>query len=61
MKTVQNKPNINIDNILYLTSLKDLINIAVNTNSNIFHYQNNYYTIIGNIYYIYNFEKTIER
>ena len=53
--TIQNKPNINTDNIVYLTSLKDLINIAVNNNSNIFNYQNNYYTIIDNIYYIYNF------
>ena len=57
--TIQKKPNINVDSIIYLTSLKDLINIAVNNNSNIFNYQNNYYTTIGNIYYIYNFEKTI--
>ena len=56
--TIQNKPNINIDNIIYLTSLKDLINIAINNNSNIFNYQNDYYIIIGNIYYIYNLKKT---
>ena len=55
----QNKPNINSDNIIYLTSLKDLISIAVNNNSHIFNYQNNYYTIIDNIYYIYNLKKTI--
>ena len=54
---IKNKPNINIDNIIYLTSLKNLINIAVNNNTNIFNYQNNYYTIIDNIYYIYNFER----
>ncbi len=57
--TIQNKPNININinvnNIIYLTNLKDLINIAINNNVNIFNYQNNYYTIIDNIYYIYNF------
>ena len=57
--TVQNKPDINIDNIIYLTSLKDLINVAVNNNAHIFNYQNNYYTIIDNIYYIYSLEKTI--
>ena len=57
--TTQNKPDINIDNIIYLTSLKDLINIAVNNNANIFNYQNNYYIIIDNIYYIYKFEKNI--
>lgn len=50
---IQNKPNINSDNIIYLTNLKDLINIAVNNNINIFNYQNNYYTIINNTYYIY--------
>ncbi len=57
--TIQKKPNINMDNIIYLTSLKDLINIAVNNNSNIFHYQNSYYAIIDNIYYIYHLKKTI--
>ena len=57
--TIQNKPNINMDNIIYLTSLKDLISVALNNNVNIFNYQNNYYTIIDNIYYIYNFKKTI--
>ncbi len=51
--TIQNKPDINIDNIIYLTSLKDLINITVNNNANIFNYQNKYYAIIDNIYYIY--------
>ncbi len=56
---IQNKPNINIDNIIYLTNLKDLISVAVNNNSNIFNYQNSYYTIIDNIYYIYDFEKNI--
>lgn len=56
--TIKNKPNINIDNIIYLTCLKDLINIAISNNSNIFNYENNYYTIINNIYYIYNFKKT---
>ena len=53
--TIQNEPNINTYNVIYLTSLKDLINIAVNNNANIFNYQNNYYTIIDNIYYIYKF------
>ncbi len=57
--TIQNKPDINNDNIIYLTNLKDLINISVNNNANIFNYQNNYYAIIDNIYYIYKFEKNI--
>ncbi len=51
--TIQNKPDINSNNIIFLTSLKDLITIAVNNNINIFNYQNNYYTIINNIYYVY--------
>ena len=50
---IQNKPNINTDHIIYLTSLKDLINIALNNNLNIFNYQNYYYVIIDNIYYLY--------
>ena len=50
---IQNKPNINSNNIIYLTNLKDLINIALNNNLNIFKYYNNYYTIIDNNYYIY--------
>ena len=54
---IQNKPNINTSNIIYLTSLKDLIRIAENNNCNIFNYQNNYYTIIDNLYYIYNLKK----
>ncbi len=54
---IQNEPNINSNNIIYLTNLKDLINIAVNNNINIFHYQNNYYTIIDNTYYIYILKK----
>ena len=57
--TTQNKPDINIDNIIYLTSLKDLINIAINNNANIFNYQNNYYIIIDNVYYIYKIENLI--
>ena len=56
--TVQNKPDINMDNVIYLTNLRDLINIAVNNNAPIFNYQNNYYTIIDHIYYIYEFEKS---
>ncbi len=48
----QNEPHIN-SNIIYLTHLKDLINIAVNNNIHIFNYQNTYYTIIDNIYYVY--------
>ena len=59
MVMVQNKPNFNIDNSIYLTSLKDLISIAINNNINIFNYQNNYYIIINNIYYIYILKKTI--
>ena len=51
--TIQNNPNINDNNIIYLTNLKDLINIALNNNTNIFNYQNNYYIIIDNTYYTY--------
>ena len=51
---IQNKPNINTDHILYLASLKALINIALNNDINVFNYQNIYYIIIDNIYYIYN-------
>ena len=51
--TIQNKPNINSNNIIYLSSLKDLIKIAKNNNINIFNYYNSYYTIIDNTYYIY--------
>ena len=51
--TIQNKPNIDSNNIIYLTSLKDLISIAINNNINIFNYNNNYYTIINNTCYIY--------
>lgn len=54
---IQNEPNIDINNVIYLTNLKDLINIAINNNVNIFNYQNSYYIIIDNIYYI--FRKTI--
>ena len=50
---LQNKPNINNKNIIYLNSFKDLISIAINNNMNVFNYQNNYYTIIDNTYYIY--------
>ncbi len=57
--TVQNRPNKNSNNSIYLTSLKDLINIAVTNNGNIFNYQKNYYTIVENIYYIYNVKETI--
>ncbi len=51
--TVKNKPNMTDNNIICLTKLKDLINIAVNNNINIFNYQNDYYTIMNNTYYIY--------
>ena len=51
--TIQNKPYINSNNIIYLKNFKDLISIALNNNQNIFNYQNNYYTIIDNTYYIY--------
>ncbi len=57
--TIQNIPDINIDNVIYLSSLKDLINIVINNNANIFNYKNNYYAIIDNIYYIYKYEKNI--
>ena len=50
---IQNRPNVNSKNIIYLNNLKDLISIAINNNINIFNYQNNYYTIIDNTYYIY--------
>ncbi len=50
---IQNKPNINNNSVIYLTSLKDLISIAINNNINIFKYHNNYYTILDNTYYIY--------
>ncbi len=52
---VQNKLDINFDSIIYLTCLKDLIKIAENNNVNILSYQNNYYIIIDNLCYIYNF------
>ena len=55
---IQKEPNRNIDDVLYLTSLKDLIHIAINHNSYIFHYQNNYYTVIDHIYYIYQLKKS---
>ena len=51
---IQNSPNIDNNNIIYLTSLKDLISIAINNNINIFNYQNYYYIIMDNTYYIYN-------
>ncbi len=54
---IKNKPFINSNNIIYLTDLKDLINIAINYNINIFHYQNSYYIIKDNNYYMYNFNK----
>ena len=49
---IQNEPKIN-NNIIYLTNLRDLITIAVNNNINIFNYQNNYYSILNNTYYVY--------
>ena len=49
----ENKPFINSNKIIYLTNLKDLIYIAMNYNINIFNYQNNYYIIKDNTYYIY--------
>ena len=51
--TIQSEPNIDSNNIIYLNNLKDLINIAVNNNINIFNYHNTYYSIINNTYYIY--------
>ncbi len=51
--TIQSEPNIKSNNIIYLTNLKDLVNIALNNNLIIFNYQNTYYSIIDNIYYIY--------
>ena len=54
---IKNKPNINSNNIIYLTNLKDLMNIAINNNINVFNYQNNYYTIINNTYYVYILKK----
>ena len=53
--TIQNKPTMNNENRIYLTSLKDLINIVETNHLNIFKYQNTYYTILNNIYYIYHF------
>ena len=58
--TIQNKPNINSNNIIYLTNLKDLIGIAENNNINIFNYHNNYYIIIDNTYYMYILKKDME-
>ena len=49
----KNKPFRNNNKIIYLTNLKDLINIAINYNLNIFNYHNNYYIIKDNTYYIY--------
>ena len=51
--TTENKPFINSNKIIYLTNLKDLINIAINYNINIFNYHHNYYLIKDNTYYIY--------
>ena len=56
---VQNKPDINSNHTIYLTNLKDLMNIAVNHNINVFHCQNNYYTIISNTYYVYILKRTV--
>ena len=50
---IDKKPNIDSNNIIYLTTLKDLINIAINNNRHIFNYHHNYYVIIDNTYYIY--------
>lgn len=55
--TTQNKPSTN--NVIYLTNLKDLMNLAVNNSINIFNYKNSFYIIINNTYYIYNLNKDI--
>ena len=49
---INNKPNLS-NNIIYLNNIKDLIKIALNNNLSIFNYNNEYYIIIDNIYYIY--------
>ena len=55
--TTQNKSSTN--NVIYLTNLKDLMNLAVNNSINIFNYKNSFYIIINNTYYIYNLNKDI--
>ena len=55
--TIQNEPNMNSNNTVYLTDLKDLITMAITNNINIFNYQNSYYIIIDNNYYVYILEK----
>lgn len=52
-----NKPFINSNKIISLTNLKDLINIAINYNINIFNYYHIYYLIKDNTYYIYNLKE----
>ncbi len=49
----KNKPFLNSNEIIYLTNLKDLIDIAIDYNMNIFCYHNYYYFIKDNTYYIY--------
>ena len=55
--TIQNEPNMNSNNTIYLTNLKDLITMAITNNINIFNYQNSYYIMIDNNYYVYILEK----
>ena len=55
--TIQNEPNMNSNNTVYLTDLKDLITMAITNNINIFNYQNSYYIIIDNNHYVYILEK----
>ena len=55
--TIQNEPNMNSNNTVYLTDLKDLITMAITNNINIFNYQNSYYIMIDNNYYVYILEK----
>ncbi len=50
---IKNKPNITNNDIIYLTDLKSLVNIAIDNNVNILNYLLDYYVIITNTCYIY--------
>ena len=59
--TLKNKPLLNNREIFYLTSIDDIIDIALQNNKNIFHYEviknkhHLFYLILDNYLYLYNF------
>ncbi len=50
---ITSKPDLTHLQILYLTKLQDLINIALDNRTNIFYKDNIYYVIISNVCYLY--------